>query len=122
MHIQIDSRNPNSIISYSESQLIIHDEIYTDSLIVSAQKIISPWPVHSLQALTQDLLSPLIQLNPEVILIGHPHLGQQPPPIILEWLSKQRIGLECMPIGPACRTFNLLLSEGRSCVAGFIFS
>ena len=122
MQIHIDSRNLNSIISYNESQLMINDVIYKDSLIVSAHGILSPWSIHSLQELTEANLMPMIQLNPELILIGHPHLGQQPPLLIQEWLSKQRIGLECMPIGAACRTFNLLLSEGRSCTAGFIFA
>ena len=122
MQIQIDSRNPNSIISYNESQLIINGVTYKNSLIVSAHHIISPWALHSLQELTEANLKPMIQLNPELILIGHPHPGQQPPILIQALLSRQRIGLECMPIGAACRTFNLLLSEGRSCVAGFMFN
>lgn len=122
MQIQIDSRNPNSIISYNESQLMINDVIYNNSLIVSAHEILSLWPIRSLQALTEDSLTPMIKHHPELILIGHSQPGQQPPIAIQEWLSKQRIGLECMQIGAACRTFNLLLSEGRSCVAGFIFN
>ncbi len=101
---------------------MINDVIYNNSLIVSAHDILTPWPIHSLQELTEASLMPMIQHSPELILIGHPHLGQQPPIAIQEWLSKQRIGLECMQIGAACRTFNLLLSEGRSCVAGFIFN
>ena len=36
-------------------------------------------------------------------------------------LSQQRIGIECMSIGAACRTYNILLSEHRAVVAGFIF-
>lgn len=122
MHIQIDSRNPNSIVSYNEAQLMINDVIYNSSLIVSAHGILSPWPIQSLSELTEANLTPILQHGPELIIIGHAHLGAQPPMAIQEWLSRQRIGLECMQIGAACRTFNLLISEGRSCVAGFIFN
>lgn len=122
MQIQIDSRTPNSIMSYDESQLVINHVSYKNSLIVSAHDRLSPWPVHSLLELTETNLIPMIQLKPELILIGHPNLGQHPPVLILEWLSKQRIGLEYMLIGAACRTFNVLLSEGRACVAGFILN
>ena len=40
---------------------------------------------------------------------------------VMHYLSKQRIGIECMSIGAASRTFNVLLGEGRRVVAGIIF-
>ena len=120
MHIQIESRNLNSIISYNESQLMINHIIYKDSLIISKHNIISPWPIHSLTELTENAILPMIQQNPEVILFGHSQLGEQLPLDIQLELSKQHIGFESMPIGAACRTFNVLLSESRNCVIGVI--
>jgi uncharacterized protein len=121
MHIQIDSRKPNSIISYSDSKLIINDITYSNNVIISNHDIISPWLVNSLADITEAALSPIIQLKPEIILIGHSTLGQQLPQSTQHYLSKQRIGVECMPIGSGCRTFNVLLSEERRCILGIIF-
>ena len=121
MHIQLDSPSAHSIVSYTDTQLTVHDVTYTNSLIISMDTIISPWEVSSLQTLTEESLTPVVQQHPEIILIGHSHLGEQLPMVLRQWLSQQRIGVEWMPIGAACRTFNILLSEGRRIVAGFIF-
>jgi uncharacterized protein len=122
MHIQIDSRNTNSITSYSETQLCVGDAVYQQNVVVSNHQVLSTWLVQSIHDLNEVTLTPLIQLKPEIILIGHQQINHYPPVHVLQWLSQQRIGIECMSIGSACRTFNLLLSEGRHVVGGFIFS
>jgi len=121
MHIQLETNAPNTISSYDSSKVIVNDQLYQESFILSKQALISPWEVHSLADLTESTLSPIIKLYPDVILIGHSNLGPLLPITIQSWLSKQRIGIECMPIGAACRTFNVLLSENRNVVVGFIF-
>lgn len=121
MHIQIEARTQNTITTYSESQLIVNGTIYHDSVIISKEKILSPWPVQSLENLTIDDMSAIMQLNPKVILIGHNTPGLQLPIAIQQWLSTHQIGIESMLLGAACRTFNVLLSEERNVVAGFIF-
>ncbi len=63
----------------------------------------------------------LLQLQPEVILIGYNGHNKLLIELIQD-LAKKKIGLECMSIGAACRTFNILLSEGRKVVAGFILN
>ncbi len=120
MYIQLEGRAPNTITSYDDKQLVINGTTYSNSMILSTQTIISPWSVHLLNELTPSTMTEMIQLNPEVILIGHSEPGAQPPIETRQWLSQQRIGIECMLIGAACRTFNVLLSEGRAIVAGFI--
>ena len=121
MHIQIENRAQNTIASYSESQLIVNDTVYQDNIVISSEHILSPWPVQSLMNLTIEDMKALVELNPKIILIGHSTPGMQIPIAIPQWLSTQQIGVECMLLGAACRTFNVLLSEGRNVVAGFIF-
>lgn len=121
MHIQLEANENNTICSYTTSSISIGSSVYHNSVIISRNTIISPWPIHSIQQLDKETIGPLLQFEPEIIIIG-----QQPPytmlPIgIMEYLSKQRIGIECMAIGAASRTFNVLLSEGRRVVAGIIF-
>lgn len=63
-----------------------------------------------------------MQVKPEIIIIGHENPGKFPPMEFMSHLSQLQIGMECMSIGAACRTYNVLLSENRAVVAGFIMS
>ena len=88
-----------------------------------AQSIITDRSVDSIDKLTPETLKPLISqsIAPEIILIGHNNPSKFPPPTTTDYLSKQRIALESMSIGAACRTYNVLLSEHRNIVLGIIF-
>lgn len=121
MEIQLAPHETHSIHSYSEHSVIVHGQTYSQSLCISRQQIHSPWSVVTLSTLTQAELEPLLLETPEIILIGHT-AHQPPPPFIISALSQQRIGLEWMSIGAACRTFNILLGEKRKVTLGIIFS
>ncbi len=122
MHINLESADQHTIQSYSDSEIQIYNKCYQDSIIISGNKIISTWGIHSVQELSNEaMLAPLLQLNPEIIIIGHKQLGIQLPIEVTQRLSKLRIGIENMSIGAACRTFNVLLSERRVVVAGIIW-
>lgn len=108
--------------AYSENQVQIHSIVYERSLIVSKEEIISDLIIHDIQAIDDRYLQQLLQFNPEVVIIGHEQTGKFPPMSIISTLSQHRVGIECMSIGAASRTYNVLLSEQRAVVAGFIFS
>lgn len=119
MQINVETPEQHTIRSYSAAHICIGTTTYSSSCLVSHDQIIEKWPVNSIKALNINTLEVALALNPDVILIGQNQL-EQCPVDVLQYLSKQRIGLECMSIGAACRTFNLLLSERRPVVAGFI--
>ncbi|MCX7116515.1 MAG: MTH938/NDUFAF3 family protein [Legionellales bacterium] len=121
MHIQREPIDKHTIRAYSDSQVKVGEEIYVQSLIISKQQILSPWSVTAVEQLTESSAEPLLQSKPDVILLGHAGSLKMLPMAFISALSKQRIGLECMSVGAACRTFNVLLSEGRKVVVGIIF-
>lgn len=121
MHINLETANQNAVQSYSNTQIQINSVIYENSLIVSKEEIITDLAIKQIQEMDKPYLELLLQSNPEVIIIGHEQPGVFPPMSIISNLSKKRIGIECMSVGAACRTYNVLLSENRSVVAGFIF-
>lgn len=57
---------------------------------------------------------------PELLLIGTGVSFQQLPPEFIESIKKQKLALEVMDTGAACRTYNILLSEQRRVIAAFI--
>jgi uncharacterized protein len=120
MHIQLEAPDNNAIRSYTDSEITIGTTVYQQSVIISKDIIISRWPVRSVHEINEKNLAPLLKLEPEVIILGHQQSGVYIPAPIMQYLSKQRIGIECMSIGAASRTFNVLLSEQRSVIAAII--
>ncbi|KTC74866.1 hypothetical protein Lbir_0656 [Legionella birminghamensis] len=120
MHLHLETSDKFAVQAYSDSEIKIDDEIYQQSLIVSAQGIITDWPLAKLTEMTAQSLERFLTVQPEIIIIGHTQSGKFPPPVILQQLTQKRIGLESMSIGAACRTYNVLLSEQRRVALGII--
>ncbi len=120
MEIQLAAHETHSIHAYSEHSIIVHGQTYSQSLRINRQHIHFPWNVTTLNTLTPADLDVLLSEGPDIILIGHTTL-QHAPVAIINALSQQRIGFECMSIGAACRTFNILLGEKRKVSLGIIF-
>ncbi|GGI75411.1 Mth938-like domain-containing protein [Legionella impletisoli] len=121
MQINKEPAELNSIQSYSEHEVKINQELYHSNLIVCREHIITTWEATTVQSLDMELMKPILDTNPEVILIGHSKSQAQLPVQVLLPLSQQRIGVEAMSLGAACRTFNVLLSEGRNVTLGILF-
>jgi uncharacterized protein len=118
------TRNRNtsdhSIQSYTPGTIKINGVSYTRSLVLSPQQLIENWPPQTIQALQKQHLETLIQLHPEVVILG---TGEQQHFLsgeLLAGLIAKNIGFEVMHTTAACHTFNLLVAEGRHVVAGLI--
>lgn len=121
MEIQLESTEPHTIRSYSDHSIQIDQTIFDQSCIISKQAIQTDWAIHHIDELNAEHLNVFIHYRPEIVLIGHAGPSRLLPQIASE-LSKHRIGLECMSIGAACRSFNVLLSEQRAVVLALIFA
>lgn len=67
----------------------------------------------------QDLAA-LTTSGAELVILGTGHQQVFPPAAWLGLFAQQRIGLECMDTAAACRTYNILASEGRKVIAALI--
>lgn len=122
MHINLEVGEQHAVQSYSDKKIQINSIIYENSLIVSKEEIISDLTIKNIKDIDEEYFNLLIKFNPEIVIIGHENKGTFPPVHIISQLSQHRIGIECMSIGAACRTYNVLLSEHRAVIAGFIIS
>lgn len=120
MQISLEKAEKHAIQAYSETKVKVNDTFYERSLIISQEKILASWPILTIIDFDEQSAAPLVELKPEIIIIGHDKPGLHPPLAIFELFSKLGIGFECMSLGAACRTFNVLLSEQRSVAAGLI--
>ncbi|RAP37877.1 hypothetical protein B1207_02495 [Legionella quinlivanii] len=120
MHLHLESADKFAVQAYSDSEVKIDGEIYQHNLIVSAQGVLTDWPVTRISEMIIQSLDSFLAVQPQIIIIGHTESGKLPSPAIFELLSQKRIGLESMSIGAACRTYNVLLSEQRRVALGII--
>jgi len=122
MHINLEATEQNAVQAYTDNEIQVNSIVYAKSFILCKDKIITDVLIKDIQEIDFHYLQLLKQLKPEIIIIGHNQSGTFPPISIISQLSQERIGIECMSIGAACRTYNVLLSEHRAVIAGFIFS
>lgn len=112
--------NPWVIRAYEPGWIRIGETIHRHNLLLMPERILEPWPVDALERLTPEDLSSLTLHRPEVILFGTGARQKLLHPTLLAPLAEAGIGHEVMDTGAACRTYNILLSEGRSVLAALI--
>ncbi len=103
----------NAIVACLEGRIRLRDRAYTSSLIVTRNAILDDWRPAAAEKLTIADFSRLLELAPEVVLLGTGSRQRMPPPELYAAFAARAIGLEVMDNRAACRTYNLLLSEFR---------
>jgi uncharacterized protein len=106
-----------SISAYTSTDITINEKQYQQSLIVSPEVLICPSPINSIDDLNEHTLQNVLDLNPDVVLLGTGEKQIFPEPRIFGLLGEKGIGLEVMNTGALCRTFNILVAEDRDVVA-----
>ena len=110
----------NTFTGYGPGYVEVNRKRHSSSLVVSADRVIVDWPAASVEALTADHLAAIVELKPEIAIIGSGATFRFPDPARLALLHQARIGVEVMDTHAACRTYNILLGEGRNVVAALI--
>lgn len=110
------------ITGYQSDAVIINEKRYQSSLILTAESIVSPWPVQHIDDLNESNLQPLFDLNADVVLLATGHKQQFPSARLMGLFGQQGIGLEIMDIGALCRTFNILVAEDRAVTAAILLN
>ncbi len=114
------SENNHLITGYGEGFIDINKQRYTENIIVMADTLMTAWQAKDFANLAEDDFYEIVKLQPEVLLLGTGETHQFLHPKIYQSLTKANIPLECMTTAAACRTYNILMSEGRKVAAALI--
>jgi uncharacterized protein len=112
----------NAIARHGPEGVLINGVEYTESVVVAWNGTVVPWQVATFEALGAEHFARLAELQPELVLVGSGARLRFPAPALLTPLIDARIGIETMDTAAACRTYNVLLAEGRSVVAALLFA
>ncbi|MDH3638152.1 MAG: Mth938-like domain-containing protein [Gammaproteobacteria bacterium] len=110
----------NLIKSVSSRGIVIGDRTFSASLLVTPAEVRPNWSPQSLDDLNDTDFIPIIECAPEVVILGTGSRLGFPAVSVTAPLIDRAIGFEIMDTRAACRTFNILASEGRKVVAALL--
>lgn len=90
------------------------------SFVITPEHLIRNWASDEFSSLEARHFSDLISLEPEIVLFGSGKQLRRPSAGLLAGLFDAGIGVEIMDTGAACRTFNILMNDGRRVAAALM--
>lgn len=108
------------IRSISDAGIRVNDDYYNNPFILASQQVVAGWNVDSIDDIGEETLQLIFDMQPELVLIGCGKTQVFLPPATQALFFSRGIGFEVMVTGAACRTFNVLVAEGRNVVAAII--
>lgn len=120
MKFQPEPPTAQTIRAYGPGWIGVDAEKITTSIILGSDGLRMAWPCTRFEDLTPEHFAQLATLQAELIVFGSGVRNRFPPPAWLQPLMARRLGLETMDTPAACRTYNILASEGRNVVAALI--
>ncbi len=115
-----DTSEHNLVKVCETGDFLVNDVLYTQSIIVTADNILTDWTAHDIGDLSLRDFEKFAELDPEILILGTGKKLIFPDQRLFEPLVQQRCGYEVMNSHSACSTFNLLLGDDRKVVAALL--
>jgi uncharacterized protein len=110
-----------NVITRQDAQALwVGNTRHDHSLLVPWSGAVLPWAPARPEDLTAAHFEALLALKPELVIFGSGPRLTFVAPALISALIARRIGVETMDTPAACRTFNVLVAEGRSAVAALL--
>jgi uncharacterized protein len=122
MDVPPDTPTGRQVIeSYGDGRFRVSGQVFEGSILVFTDRARS-WPVVGMETVSLESLAAVVQAEPvvEVLLLGCGDQMALVPKALREGLRADGVVIEPMDTGAACRTFNLLMAEGRRVAAALI--
>lgn len=99
----------------------VNDQVLTRSFAIAPDHLLEDWDAPaSAAALEPAHLAPLLDLQPELVVLGTGERQVFPPAAALAACLTRGVGIEAMDNAAAARTYNVLAGEGRRVVVALL--
>jgi uncharacterized protein len=122
MQITREEAASNLIRAFEPGRVRIGQQWWTGNLIVTAEAIVSDWQPDRPERVTAADLAPALAHNPELVIVGAGTGAICPDVALMQEMAALSVGLEYMQTAAACRTYNVLVHEGRRVAAALILT
>jgi uncharacterized protein len=120
MKLHTDPRTGNTVTAHGEGYVAINGERHSSSLIVQPDALDTAWQVASIAALEPAHIERLLATGADILILGTGRRQQFPPLALLKPVIAAGRTVDVMDTSAACRTYNILMSEGRTVAAALI--
>jgi uncharacterized protein len=112
----------NTFTAYGEGYVSVNGIRHNCNVAVLPDRLIEEWTQADFDTLTVADFELLAGLDAEIILLGTGKQLRFPRPELMRPLVLAQKGLEVMNLQAACRTYNILVAEGRKVAAGLLLA
>ncbi|MFM8576653.1 MAG: Mth938-like domain-containing protein [Limnohabitans sp.] len=122
MKLQPDKSSAPLVRAHHPDWLQIDEQRFSSSVILSSMAEHPPraWAPGRFEELLDTHLHELACSGAELVILGTGRRLRFPPAAWLAPFAERRVGLESMDTAAACRTYNILASEGRKVLAALL--
>jgi len=110
---QSTSQHYQTVTGYDDAGVEVNAVRFEHSLTVMPETPPQRWTEAGFAQLSAADFAPIAAQNPDVVILGTGARQRFIHPKLIAELTGRRIGVECMDNKAACRTYNILMGEGR---------
>ncbi len=120
MKFHLQAPDANIVTGSGPGWIRVGADEYRENVVLLPDHVEKGWAGAGLDALTAADFAALLAHKPEIVLLGTGATQRFPHPRLTAPLTDARVGVETMDTRAACRTFNILVAEGRRVAAALI--
>ena len=119
MRLLLDSDPRIQLVrSYGGGAIVVGEQRLTRPFVIFPDHLVLDWGAGSILGLDTGQAQALCAPGTEIVLLGAGETTALPDAGLRSWFRERGIALECMNLGAACRTYNILANEARPVAAG----
>lgn len=111
----------NVVTGYGAGYVSINAVRHETHLLVTPERVMR-WEISGIEALDPARAEQLIALQPEIVILGTGATLRFPVTEVARRFASAGIGFEVMDSKAACRTYNVLSTEGRRVLAAILIA
>jgi len=104
---------------YGSGYVAVNNVRYERNVLVTPEAV-TEWPAAGFETLTPGDFGFIHDMRPEILILGTGSAQRFPPPALARALAASGAGVEIMDTKAACRTYNILVAEGRKVLAAIL--
>ncbi|HEX6137598.1 MAG TPA: Mth938-like domain-containing protein [Casimicrobiaceae bacterium] len=120
MKFHLQTPAANIVTGCGPGWVRVGSQEFRENVVLTPDTITPGFAPGGFDALTDDDFARLLQGSPEIVLLGTGAAQRFPRPAVTAPLHRANVGLEVMDTRAACRTYNILVAEGRAVSAALI--
>ncbi len=121
MRFSLDvDRSVNTIFAYAKGHIVINDKKVNRSVVITPERLVTDWPPQRFVDLEAGHFEWIVKLEPEIVLLGTGSHQHFPRTQLVSPLIERGLGVEVMDTAAACRTYNIIVAEGRRVAAALL--